>query len=397
MGNKLFTNCEHYDLRQQADEPQPGMHILCLKNSGDGTINISLLKDGHDEIRFVHPNDTGDDFRLFTQINELIGSSNNRSISKWKAFNTMGKRMWSVDRMLYEEVGIIFTNGLWMWPGVRPGYTWTLDEQTVLTTLSLRPLVFMSSNFLTDEECDNIISDSEPHLIASKTSKMDKDRDRPDTDWRTSSQYFIPSKGNPIVEDIDWRVAHMTKTLVTQQEYVQVLRYEKGQKYDQHTDYFDARFYEQDPETLENIKHGEKNRLITVLWYLSNITDGGQTVFPKAFGDRPANSSDCSAGLRVTPIKGSVVVFYSLTADGGLDPYSVHGACPVGEGVKWAANKWIWTESTGYYDEDEEEVVEYVEREESEEDLGDAADRDDEEHEYVEESREGKIIMGEDL
>ena len=364
----IFSTCEHYALRQSAAEPQPGMHLLCVKSPGDGTLRVSLIKDGHSEVQFTHPHDTGDDFRLFAQAYELLnGGSNNRSVGRWKAFNTNGRRLWSVDRLAYEEMSIIFTNGLWIWPGVRPGYSWKVDETTKLTTLSLRPLVFRSENFLTDEECDYIIKEASPHLVPSKTSKMDKDKDLPDTTWRTSTQYFLPSKGRPLIEEIDYRVAFMTKTSVRNQELVQVLRYEKGQKYDHHTDYFDPRMYQNDPQVLNNIQNGEQNRLATVLWYLSTITDGGQTVFPRAFGETPANSSDCSTGLRVAPTRGEVVVFYSLTADGALDPFSVHGACPVGEGVKNAGNKWVWTqplrddeeewegEESGYDEEDEEE------------------------------------------
>jgi len=364
----VFDGCDHYDLRQSEEEPQPGMHLMCVRSAGIGSssLHVSLIKDGHQEIQFTHPKDTGDDFYLFEHVFELIGSSNDRTVDRWKAFNLQGRRLWSVDRLAYEETSIIFTNGLWLWPGVRPGYTWKVDKETTLTTLSLRPLVFRSENFLTDEECDYIIAESEPNLIPSRTSKMDKDRDKPDSTWRTSTQYFLSSKGRPLVEEIDYRVAYMTKTSVLQQEFVQVLRYEKGQKYDHHTDYFDPRFYQSDPETLKTIKNGESNRLITVLWYLSTVTDGGHTVFPRAFGQTPANSSDCSTGLLVAPKRGEVIVFYSLTADGGLDTFSLHGACPVGEGVKNAGNKWVWTEAIREEEEEEEEEGEEEEDEEEE-------------------------------
>jgi hypothetical protein len=188
---------------------------------------------------------------------------------------------------------------------------------------------------------------------------------------------------------------------VLQQEYVQVLRYEKGQKYDHHTDYFDPRFYQSDPETLKTIKGGEQNRLATVLWYLSTVTDGGQTVFPRAFGSTPDNSSDCSTGLLVPPVRGQVVMFYSLTADGALDPMSVHGACPVGEGVKNAGNKWVWTNNLREeeYDEeddeesDEEDVEEYVEDAEIAETERDGEERghteDDDEYGHGQEQLEG--------
>jgi hypothetical protein len=56
-------------------------------------------------------------------------------------------------------------------------------------------------------------------------------------------------------------------------------------------DYFDYRFYQNDPSTLKMIRNGEKNRLITVLWYMTNVTDGGETIFPKAFSVSVERSS----------------------------------------------------------------------------------------------------------
>jgi len=395
--SSIFKGCEHYNLAQSPAEPQPGMHLLCLKHDGKSSIHVSMLKDGHEEREFVFSRDTGDDFVLFAYIDELLGgSSNNRVPKKWKAFNALGRRLWSVDRMAFEEIALIYTNGHFMWPGVRPGHKFRVSEDTELTTLSLRPLVFRSENFLTDEECDYIVELSKPHLVASKTSKMDKDRDKPDTTWRTSTQYFLPSKGNDIVQNIDWRVAQMTKTTVPQQELVQVLRYEKGQKYDHHTDYFDARFYQSDPETLRTIENGEKNRLITVLWYLSTITDGGHTVFPRAFGEVPPDTSDCSTGLRVSPTKGEVIVFYSLTADGAIDPLSVHGACPVGEGVKWAANKWVWTGPTGQNDEEEWDGEEDAYDDESEAEAEEEDEQGDEDTNEEAGEEVNRIIIEED-
>ena len=53
---------------------------------------------------------------------------------------------------------------------------------------------------------------------------------------------------------------------------MQVLRYEHGQKYDAHFDYFHDKV---------NIVRGG-HRIATVLMYLSNVTRGGETVFPNA-------------------------------------------------------------------------------------------------------------------
>ena len=75
----------------------------------------------------------------------------------------------------------------------------------------------------------------------------------------------------------------------------------------------------------------------------SDVEEGGETVFPRfGGGPPPRNMSDCSIGLKVKPTRGKVIIFYSLKPDGSLDPLSLHGACPVKKGIKWAANKWVW-------------------------------------------------------
>lgn len=55
-------------------------------------------------------------------------------------------------------------------------------------------------------------------------------------------------------------------------EDIQVLRYEHGQKYDPHYDYFADKV---------NIARGG-HRVATVLMYLTDVTKGGETVFPNA-------------------------------------------------------------------------------------------------------------------
>ena len=117
-----------------------------------------------------------------------------------------------------------------------------------------------------------------------------------------------------------------------------------NKQYDAHHDYFDKTLYQNDPGTLKNfIQYGRRNRMITVFWYLSDVEEGGETVFPRFGGGPPPFSmSDCNTGLKVKPVRGKVIIFYSLKPDGSLDPLSLHGACPVKKGVKWAANKWVW-------------------------------------------------------
>ena len=154
----------------------------------------------------------------------------------------------------------------------------------------------------------------------------------------------MPSSEHHTISTIDYRVASLTKSLLKQQEYVQVLRYEETQQYMHHTDYFDITQYQKDPGVLRMLNGGEQNRLITVFWYLNDVAQGGHTIFPLANRGTGGASGDCNipTALKVQPVKGDVIIFYSLNPDGSIDPLSLHGGCPVLEGTKWSANKWIW-------------------------------------------------------
>jgi prolyl 4-hydroxylase len=46
----------------------------------------------------------------------------------------------------------------------------------------------------------------------------------------------------------------------------QVLRYQEGQRYDSHHDFFDPKYYTKDERVQEMIDGGRRNRLITVFW-----------------------------------------------------------------------------------------------------------------------------------
>jgi prolyl 4-hydroxylase len=184
----------------------------------------------------------------------------------------------------------------------------------------------------------------------SQVALMDKDKGRPATDFRTSQTTFLKSHNYPFLKEIDNRTSALVRLPINHQEQVQVLRYGYTEKYDSHHDYFDPTLYKNSDGTQKLIQRGRRNRMITVLWYLSDVEEGGETVFP-LYDHGPRDfpkEKECDIGLRVQPEVGKVIVFYSQTPDGALDPYSLHGACPVKKGIKWAANKWVWNAPMNY-------------------------------------------------
>ena len=111
-------------------------------------------------------------------------------------------------------------------------------------------------------------------MAASGVSLMDKDKGKAATEFRTSTTHFLPST-TPEVAAIDTRVANLTRTPVSHQEFVQVLRYGHTQHYGAHTDYWDPALY-QDPREIERIEGGAKNRLATVFWCVATCDHGAR-------------------------------------------------------------------------------------------------------------------------
>ncbi|KAK7352210.1 hypothetical protein VNO80_17628 [Phaseolus coccineus] len=202
--------------------------------------------------------------------------------------------------------------------------------------LSWEPRAFIYHNFLSKEECEYLIELAKPYMVKSsvvdsKTGKSTESR------VRTSSGMFLKRGGDKVVQDIEKRIADFTFIPVENGEGLQILHYEVGQKYEPHYDYFIDEF---------NTKNGGQ-RIATVLMYLSDVEEGGETVFPAAnanFSSVPwwNDLSQCARkGLSVKPKMGDALLFWSMRPDATLDPSSLHGGCPVIKGNKWSSTKWM--------------------------------------------------------
>ncbi|KAL3736613.1 hypothetical protein ACJRO7_025542 [Eucalyptus globulus] len=202
--------------------------------------------------------------------------------------------------------------------------------------LSWEPRAFLYHNFLSREECEYLISLAKPHI--SKSTVVDGSNGKSmDSGVRTSFGMFLNRGQDKIVRAIEKRIADFTHIPVEHGEGLQILQYGHGQKYDAHHDYFSDSF---------NTRNGGQ-RMATMLMYLSDVEEGGETVFPAAKANFSAvpwwnELSECGKqGLSVKPKMGNAVLFWSMKPDGTLDPTSLHGACPVIKGTKWSAPKWM--------------------------------------------------------
>lgn len=200
----------------------------------------------------------------------------------------------------------------------------------------------MYEGFLTDEECNHLVSLAKKELKRSAVADNESGESKL-SEVRTSSGMFISKAKDPIVAGIEDKIATWAFLPKENGEDIQVLRYEEGQKYEPHYDYFSDKV---------NIVRGG-HRLATVLMYLSDVEKGGETVFPEAEESTRRRSmaaddtlSECARkGIAVKPRKGDALLFFSLHPNAVPDPMSLHGGCPVIEGEKWSATKWIHVDS----------------------------------------------------
>lgn len=73
----------------------------------------------------------------------------------------------------------------------------------------------------------------------------------------------------------------------------------------------------------------KRDRFATILIYLKDVREGGQTIFPKL-------------GISVTPKQGLALVWNSMTATGECDPSSLHNAAKVVQGHKYILQRWYY-------------------------------------------------------
>ncbi|XAR51344.1 Procollagen-proline dioxygenase [Bertholletia excelsa] len=201
--------------------------------------------------------------------------------------------------------------------------------------LSWNPRALYFPKFATVEQCKSIIKLAEPQLRPSTLAYRKGDTAENTKGIRTSSGMFISGYQDEtgILDLIERKIARATMLPRSHGEPFNILRYKTGQKYDSHYDAFNPAEY--GPQT--------RQRVASFLLYLTDVEEGGETMFPLEDGldlNKSYNYSDC-IGLKVMPRRGDGLFFYSLFPNGTIDPRSIHGSCPVRKGEKWVATKWI--------------------------------------------------------
>ncbi|GER42152.1 prolyl 4-hydroxylase alpha subunit [Striga asiatica] len=215
--------------------------------------------------------------------------------------------------------------------------------------LSWKPRAVYFPNFATDEQCQSVIELAKSKLRPSSLALKKGETAESTKGIRTSSGMFISASEDKrgILEFIEKKIARATMLPRSHGEAIflillqccdyspafNVLRYEVGQRYASHYDSFDPAAY----------GPPKSQRIASFLLYLSDVEEGGETMFPFENGSNMNIGYDYQSciGLKVRPRRGDGLLFYSTFPNGTIDKTSLHGSCPVVKGQKWVATKWI--------------------------------------------------------
>lgn len=134
---------------------------------------------------------------------------------------------------------------------------------------------------------------------------------------------------DPFVRMIERRIADLLSFEESWGETIQGQRYRQGQEFHAHFDWFQPEG-EYWPE--ERARAGQRSW--TVMVYLNDVEEGGETEFPKI----------CAS---VPPQAGVLLAWNNARTDGRPNPATLHAAKPVLRGTKYVITKWFrsrrWT------------------------------------------------------
>lgn len=179
-----------------------------------------------------------------------------------------------------------------------------------------RLALFILRDFLDEAECAALVARIEaqrrPSTIADPNG---------DTYFRTSETCDL-SDHDPAVAALDARLAALSGIDPAFGEPLQGQRYEVGQEFKAHTDYF-----EPNGADFQRYCALSGQRTWTFMIYLNDVPEGGATRFKVI-------------GKTVEPERGKLLAWNNRRPDGTLNPATLHHAMKVRKGLKYVITRW---------------------------------------------------------
>ena len=178
--------------------------------------------------------------------------------------------------------------------------------------------IYTLDDFLSAGECDRLVALINHHLRPSSVTIEANDRL-----FRTSRTCDLSLLRSPVAQSVDAKIAKTIGIRLEYSEGIQAQRYDVGQQFKGHTDYFE-------PGTPEYARFGAErgNRTWTFMVYLNEGMGGGGTRF-------------FAIDHTFIPKKGQAVIWNNLNLDGTPNAATLHSGEPVTAGHKLIITKWF--------------------------------------------------------
>lgn len=176
--------------------------------------------------------------------------------------------------------------------------------------------LFVLRNFLNAGDCTALIeridADRRPSTIADVNG---------DEYFRTSETCDL-NPADPVIAALDTKFANLSGIAPAYGEPVQGQRYEEGQEFKPHTDYFE-------PQGTDFQRYCSiaGQRTWTFMIYLNDVAAGGATRFREI-------------GKTIQPERGKLLAWNNRLGDGTPNPATIHHGMKVRKGVKYVITRW---------------------------------------------------------
>lgn len=197
-----------------------------------------------------------------------------------------------------------------------------VDRTVRVVARAERPVLAILDGIIDADECEELIARARGRLRPSTVVDPATGRDTV-SGLRASFGMFFRPLENPLVERLDRRMAALMNLPVEHGEGLQVLHYPEGAGSAPHFDFL----VPSNAANRESVARSGQ-RVSTLVTYLNDVPEGGETVFP-------------AAGWTVSPRRGHAVYFEYCNGQGELDHTSLHASRAVLRGEKWVATKWM--------------------------------------------------------
>lgn len=189
--------------------------------------------------------------------------------------------------------------------------------------------IYTIDNFLSSDECQDIVDIARKTLKRSMVTIHGEKFHHVYDEFRTSKSGDLYLADADIAHRIDLKICKLMGISPKHSEPIEAQWYDVNQEFRPHYDWFP----EDSPGFEAYVQHLGQ-RTWTVMIYLNDVEQGGQTLFTELL-------------LACDPKPGMAVIWNNLKKDGSPNPATMHWGRPVEEGYKVIVTKWFREKGKG--------------------------------------------------